>query len=78
LIETFTAQAEPAIVASAYAGVHGVPAIFPRSMFADLLALRGDKGARSVLVHPPCPLIALPFIGGEVDIDQPGDLAQLE
>ncbi len=78
LIETFTAQAEPAIVASAYAGVHGVPAIFPRSMFADLLALQGDKGARSVLVHPPCPLIALPFIGGEVDIDQPGDLAQLE
>lgn len=78
LIAAFTAQHEAAIVASAYAGVHGVPAVFPRSAFADLRALRGDKGARALLVQPPCPLIAVPFAGGEVDIDKPADLAQLE
>jgi molybdenum cofactor cytidylyltransferase len=65
-------------VASTYAGVRGIPAVFPREAFPDLLALRGDKGARSLLMRPPCPLITLPFEGGEVDIDQPDDLEQLQ
>jgi molybdenum cofactor cytidylyltransferase len=78
LIETFRAQPEPAIVASQYAGIVGTPAAFPRQVFADLLKLRGDKGARSLLANPPCPLIAVPFPGGEVDIDEPADLSLLE
>lgn len=78
LIESFGSQAEPAIVASAYAGIHGVPAIFPRTVFAELLALEGDRGARVLLLRPPCPLITLPFEGGEVDIDEPHDLECLE
>ncbi len=78
LIEAFAAQSQPAIVASAYAGIHGVPAVFPRSVFAELFALKGDKGARALLVNPSCPVIALDFEGGEVDIDQPGDLTQLD
>jgi CTP:molybdopterin cytidylyltransferase MocA len=77
MIATFTAQSQAVIVASAYAGIHGVPAIFPRGVFPDLLALKGDHGARSLLVKPPCPLVALDFEGGEVDIDEPGDLAHL-
>jgi molybdenum cofactor cytidylyltransferase len=77
LIEAFAAQSETSIVASAYAGVLGIPAVFPREAFPQLLALRGEKGARALLMEPPCPLIALPFPGGEVDIDQPDDLAQL-
>jgi CTP:molybdopterin cytidylyltransferase MocA len=36
-------------VASAYAGVLGVPALLPRAWFADLVALRGDTGARDLL-----------------------------
>jgi molybdenum cofactor cytidylyltransferase len=78
LIETFAAQEEPSIVVSTYANVVGIPAVFPRMAFPDLLALRGDKGARALLLEPPCPLIAVPFPGGEVDIDEPGDLAQLQ
>ena len=78
LIETFAAQSQPTIMASNYAGVVGIPAVFPREAFPHLLALSGDKGARSLLMRPPCPLIALPFDGGEVDIDQPDDLAQLQ
>jgi molybdenum cofactor cytidylyltransferase len=78
LIESFVAQAGSAIVASAYAGIHGVPAVFPRLVFQELFALRGDQGARALLLRPPCPLIALPFAGGEVDIDEPGDLVYLE
>ncbi len=78
LIGDFEAHAGPAIVASSYAGIHGVPAVFPRSVFAQLCALRGDKGARTLLAHPPCPVIPLAFGGGEVDIDLPADLAHLE
>jgi molybdenum cofactor cytidylyltransferase len=77
LIETFAAQEDPSIVASAYAGVLGIPAAFPRVAFPHLLALHGDKGARALLIDPPCLLIAAPFAGGEVDIDQPEDLTQL-
>lgn len=77
LIETLAAQAQPSIVASSYAGVIGIPAVFPRAIFPALLALRGDKGARALLMDPPCPLLALPFSGGEVDIDEPEDLERL-
>ena len=78
MLEVFCAQAEPGIVASTYDGVFGVPAVFPREVFAELRALRGDKGARALLVQPPCPLVALPFPGGEIDIYLPADMAHLE
>jgi len=78
LLQAFAEQSAPSIVASAYAGVLGIPAVFPRQVFADLGALRGDKGARTLLVKPPCPLASVPFPGGEVDIDEKADLAQLE
>jgi CTP:molybdopterin cytidylyltransferase MocA len=78
LIENFIAQNTSAIVASEYAGIQGVPAVFPRSAFPELLALAGDKGARALLLRPPCPLVSLPFPGGEADIDKPEDLALLE
>ena len=78
LIGNFNAQPEPSIAASSYAGVIGIPAIFPRLLFPDLSALSGDKGARALLNRPPCPLIAQLFEGGEVDIDLPNDLSALE
>jgi molybdenum cofactor cytidylyltransferase len=78
LITSFAAQTEPSIIASSYAGVAGIPAIFPRQAFTNLLALSGDKGARSLLIKPPCTLITVPFAGGEIDIDTPADLAQLK
>ena len=78
LISAFSSQAAPGIAASAYAGVHGVPAVFPRETFGELRALRGDKGARSIIESARCPVMAVTFEGGDVDIDAPGDLAQLE
>lgn len=78
LMDAFAAQSSPSIAASTYAGVLGVPAVFPRIVFPDLLALRGDKGARGLLEQPPCAVIPVPFEGGEVDIDRPEDLAELE
>jgi CTP:molybdopterin cytidylyltransferase MocA len=78
LIAAFEGQAATVIAASSYAGVQAVPAVFPRATFAELRALSGDKGARSVIESAPCPVIAVEFSGGEVDIDSPEDLAALE
>ena len=74
MISAFAAQAEPSIAASTYAGALGIPAVFPHAAFPQLLALQGDKGARALLLNPPCPLVSIPFAGGEIDIDEPADL----
>lgn len=77
VIAAFDASEEKAIVASAYAGAHGVPAVFPRAKFAELSALQGDKGARSIIDQVQGAVVDIEFAGGDVDIDSPGDLAQL-
>jgi CTP:molybdopterin cytidylyltransferase MocA len=63
-----------AAVASAYAGVHGVPAIFPRSWFADLLALRGDVGARELLRRRAARVDTVAAEALAFDLDTPSDL----
>jgi molybdenum cofactor cytidylyltransferase len=77
LIQAFNNEMQPVIVASSYANVAGIPVIFPASLFAELLRLQGDTGARSILRDPRCRLITLPFAEGAVDIDTPQDLQTL-
>lgn len=77
LMTTFSSQPAPTIVASAYAGIRGVPAVFPPVAWQELRQLRGDQGARVLLRHPPCSVISLPLDGGEIDIDLPEDVAKL-
>ena len=78
VIAAFEGQAGAVMAASSYAGVQAVPAVFPRVTFAELRSLRGERGARSVIESAPCPVVAMEFPGGEVDIDSPEDLALLE
>lgn len=61
--------------ACAYAGTLGIPAVLPRRLFPDLLALRGDRGAKAILLREQA--AALPFPGGEADLDTPEDLARI-
>jgi CTP:molybdopterin cytidylyltransferase MocA len=77
LMDRYAEANDPAIVASRYAGIAGIPAIFPASQFPRLLALEGDAGARFLLRNPECPMTAVDFAGGEDDIDTPEDLARL-
>jgi molybdenum cofactor cytidylyltransferase len=77
LLERFETSASRVIVASTYAGVRGMPAIFPQAVFAQLASLEGDKGARALLGAPPVPLEEVEFNRGQIDIDTPDDLAQL-
>jgi molybdenum cofactor cytidylyltransferase len=67
LIVQFQATGQP-VVASTYAGTQGVPALFSRELFPQLLALRGASGARELLqqyAHLP----TVDFPGGATDVD---------
>lgn len=58
-------------VACSYQDTLGIPAVLPRRLFADLLALRGDRGAKAILMRQNTR--ALPFPGGALDLDTPED-----
>jgi len=64
------------IVASRYDGKAGVPAIFPRSHFAALKSLSGDRGAQPLLASS-ADVVSVPMPRAAVDIDDPQDLARL-
>ncbi len=71
-------RAEPeALVASHYAGIHGVPFLVPRALFPALAGLRGDRGARALLEEGKYARIAIPLHRGECDIDSPEDISGL-
>lgn len=55
------------IVAAAYAGTVGIPALFPRRCFEALKGLAGDRGARALLENAD--VLSVPLLGGEMDID---------
>jgi molybdenum cofactor cytidylyltransferase len=64
---------ESCAVASAYADTIGVPALLPRTWFADLRALRGDSGARELLRSRGSRVVAIKAPALARDIDLPGD-----
>jgi molybdenum cofactor cytidylyltransferase len=65
------------IVASSYADTLGVPALFDRSCFDDLLALPDDSGAKSLMAARPNDIAVIPFEKGAIDIDTPADFQRL-
>ncbi|GAB4127245.1 MAG: hypothetical protein OHK0050_40470 [Roseiflexaceae bacterium] len=72
-------QRGAAIVAPHYAGVRGNPVLFARPLFAELLAIRGDQGARSILAADPARITMVTFDDPrpQIDIDTPEIYAEL-
>jgi molybdenum cofactor cytidylyltransferase len=66
------------VAAAVYGSTVGVPAIFPRSAFGDLLKLRGDQGARALIQRNPDRVVRVPMDSAGVDIDTPEDLLAIE
>lgn len=65
------------IVVPVCQGQRGNPVGFSKSMFAELLQLRGDQGARALLKsHPVCE-VQVEDVGILRDIDTPQDLSSL-
>jgi molybdenum cofactor cytidylyltransferase len=65
------------IVASSYGGGFGVPALFARTFFAELVRLEDGAGAKHLIERHAADAHFLPFGGGEVDLDTPDDVARL-
>jgi molybdenum cofactor cytidylyltransferase len=61
------------IVASAYAATLGIPALFDRSCFPDLLQLEGDSGAKGIILSRRHDVAPFNFPAAAIDIDTPAD-----
>jgi molybdenum cofactor cytidylyltransferase len=57
------------IIASSYAGTLGIPALFDKTHFAQLLDLQGDTGARTIIQQYSEEVGSVEFKNGELDID---------
>ncbi len=65
------------IVACAYNGTMGVPVLFDRVFFGELLLLQGHEGAKKILKKHVIDIVTIPFEKGGIDIDTPADYEQL-
>jgi molybdenum cofactor cytidylyltransferase len=57
------------IIASTYNDTVGVPALFNRTLFAELLLLQGKEGAKKILNNHPDDIATISFGKGGIDID---------
>ncbi|HOX81716.1 MAG TPA: nucleotidyltransferase family protein [Chryseolinea sp.] len=64
------------IVASYYAGASGVPVLFDKSMFPEILNLQDDEGAKKLITQHPRLLELVDFPEGSIDLDTPTDYEQ--
>jgi len=65
------------IVACAYAGTLGVPALFDRTLFGELASLEGDAGAKRVIERHRDVVRVVEFERGAADVDTQDDWESL-
>ena len=70
-------KTEKTIIASQYKDTVGTPAIFHRSLFAELLELKGEAGAKKIMENHPVNLGTVRFEKGSIDIDTEKDYEAL-
>jgi molybdenum cofactor cytidylyltransferase len=63
------------IAAARYSGAVGAPAILPHTLFAELSALEGDRGAKVLLQRHAARVVAVSMPAAALDIDTPEALA---
>jgi len=66
-----------AIVASSYSATLGIPALFDRSCFSELLALEYSNEAKSIILRNRKRVAKFPFPKGRIDIDTAADYTSL-
>lgn len=75
LVETFHVTGCP-VVASGYAGVAGVPALFARELFPGLVALPPEQGCQGLIARHPDKIV-VPCSAAGLDVDTPEDYRRL-
>ncbi|MBS1507663.1 MAG: nucleotidyltransferase family protein [Bacteroidetes bacterium] len=73
LIEEWKLTKRP-IVASRYSGSPGVPVLFHRSFFKDILSIEDDHGAKKLVTKHLGQATLVDFPEGAIDLDTPEDL----
>jgi len=72
LIQKFKDTRSP-IIASSYSGTAGVPALFSRSFFSNILMLRDEQGAKKIIQQFPEQVKTVDFPEGLFDLDTAED-----
>jgi molybdenum cofactor cytidylyltransferase len=65
------------IIASAYANTVGVPALFDRSLFPELMTMHGNVGAKDLIKQHAKQVFPVSFPNGAIDLDTPAQYQQL-
>ena len=76
LINTYNSTNKP-IIASQYEKTIGIPALFSRSLFSQLMKLEGDHGAKKIINKYPYLVNKIDFPQGKIDLDTFEDYQQL-
>jgi molybdenum cofactor cytidylyltransferase len=77
MLQTYASSHNP-IVSCVYNGTFGVPMLFDKSIFPELLKLSENKGARSFLHLYENKISTMNFPKGIIDIDTKEDMKQLK
>lgn len=65
------------IIACSYSETIGTPVLFNKKYFGKLLQLRGEAGAKKLLLQYPSDIELIKFENGEIDIDTEADYKNL-
>ena len=66
------------ITACTYKNNIGIPALFDRKYFTDLTALKGDIGAKNIMIEHRDRVHTIPFDAGAFDVDTEEDVSKLQ
>ena len=75
---TVGSKSQKPIVACLYNNVLGTPVLFKKDYFNMLLALKGNEGARKIILNQPEAVEAIPFPRGIFDVDTMQDYEALQ
>jgi molybdenum cofactor cytidylyltransferase len=62
------------LVVSRYGGSLGIPALFRRSLFEEILLLKDENGAKGLIEKHTEKAFIIDFPEGEIDLDTPADI----
>ncbi len=77
LIQTYQISGKP-IIASLYKSTQGVPVLFDRDLFNELLQLPANAGAKKLLHTYKDRVETVAFEHGELDVDTPEDFKRVQ
>ena len=71
-------ETDKPIIASQYGDTIGTPALFHQQFFGELMQLKGDTGAKKIIIQNSDLLATVSFQKGSIDIDTIDDYKALE